>query len=73
MSDTRDRTAQLSAWLSQDIVERLKKSARKNKRTIRAELEIAIGEHLDRQSSEPELPAELQRAVEDYLQRHGQR
>lgn len=70
MSQMSDPRVQTGARLSQELMERLKQSARKNNRTIGAEMEIAIQEYLDREN-EGQLPAELVTMVEEYLRRHN--
>ena len=61
----------LGARLPKELIERLRRSAEGNGRSIGYELEIAVQEYLDRQNSDPQLPEELKRAVEEYLAAHG--
>jgi hypothetical protein len=71
------KRVQLGARLPKGLYGRLKRFAEGSGRSIGAELEIALNDYFAEQDSEPELPEELERAVEkkvdEYLIEQGYR
>lgn len=69
MSDDDDRRQVTSVRLPPELLAELRIVAQRERRTQTSIIELALAEYLERQQGSG-LPEELERAVEQYLQRH---
>ena len=69
MSDSDGEKVQKNLRLPPALLDELRNAAKREKRSESAIIELALEEYFERQN-EADLPDELKRAVEQYLERH---